>query len=206
MTKALIGFAVAGALMYGQALSAGKLLLASPQSRDADFAQSVILLVSHDRQGSIGLMVNRPLNISLTEVYPDMKGAELKLYAGGPLALGIRALYRSHAKPDQATPVFGDVSMIIKKPLLAKLVAAHTPSSVFRVYAGYVGWSGGQLQGEVARGVWQVVPGDAEPVFDPHPETLWARLTNHFKIRNILEKSSVQARKPVYGLRTCPAL
>lgn len=176
MKTALAYVLLASAPAWAQDLATGKLLLASPKLHDADFARSVILIVRHDRQTTIGLMLNHPLNIPLSEVYPDMKGAQIKLYAGGPLALGIRALYRSRARPEQATPVIGDVSMITKKTALGQLVGAGTPSTVFRVYAGYVGWSPGQLEDEVARGLWLVVPADAAAVFDAHPETEWLRL------------------------------
>ena len=195
---------LAGALAWTQEIAVGKILVASRKSHDPDFAETVILLVRHDQQASIGLFVNRPLNVPLSEVYPDLKGAQLKLYAGGPLTVGIRALYRSRAKPAEAVHILDDVFMISTKTTLGKLVANETPSSVFRVYAGYTGWSGGQLNDEVGRGLWHILAGDAGVVFDPHPETVWSRLIgrlprveNHFRMLNMFEKSSVQARKPV---------
>lgn len=204
MMRAVSYFLLVAALARCQGISVGKLLVASGKSHDADFAKTVILLVRHDQQATIGLFVNRPLNIPLSEVYPDLKGAQLKLYAGGPVTVGIRALYRSRAKPAGAVTILNDVCMISTKTVLAKMTAAEPPSSVFRVYAGFTGWSPGQLQDEVARGLWHIFPGDAAIVFDPHPETVWSRLANrlpraenHFRMRNMLEKSSVQARKPV---------
>ena len=176
MTKAIAYFLLAGALAWTQDISVGKILVASRKSHDADFAESVILLVRHDQQTTIGLFVNRPLNIPLSEVYPDLKGGEMKLYAGGPVTVGIRALYRSRAKPTGTTPVLPDVSIISTKTLLGKMVAGGTPSTVFRVYAGYTGWSPGQLQDEIARGLWHVFAGDSGLVFDPHPETVWSRM------------------------------
>ena len=205
MKKAIQLLMLTSALAPAQELSAGKLLVASTKVQDADFARTVILLIRSDEQGAIGLFVNRPSNIPVSEVYPDLKGSQLKLYTGGPVTIGIRALYRSHTQLDQAKPIFPDVSMISTKTLLGKMVVDGTPSSIFRVYAGYVGWTGVQLNDEVARGLWLVRPGDANIVFDPHPETLWSRLADHFKIRNIFEKSSVHTRNPVYGFRTCPA-
>jgi putative transcriptional regulator len=176
MTKAAVCLLLAGTLACSQGLSVGKILVASRQSHDADFAQAVILLVRQDSQATIGLFVNRPLNVPLTEVYPELQHEQLKLYAGGPLTVGIRALYRSRTRPAGTSPILDDVSMISNKTLLGKMVEAGTPSSVFRVYAGYTGWSPGQLRDEIARGLWQVVAGDAGVVFDPHPETMWSRL------------------------------
>jgi putative transcriptional regulator len=176
MTKAVACLLLAGALTWAQELAVGKILVASRKSHDADFAQTVILLVHHDRQAAIGLFVNRPLNVPLSEVYPEFKGAQLTLYAGGPVTVGIRALYRSGAKPAEAVSVFADVSMISTKTLLVKMVADGPAASVFRVYAGYTGWSAGQLKDEVGHGLWHVFAGDAGVVFDPHPETVWSRL------------------------------
>jgi len=176
MTKAVACLLLAGMPGWTQDLAVGKILVASRKSHAADFAQTVVLLVRHDKQGTIGLFLNRPLTIPLSEVYPDLKGGQLKLWAGGPLTVGIRALYRSSAKPEEATPVLADVSMISTKTLLSKMVAAGTSSSAFRVYAGYTGWSGGQLRDEVARGLWHIMAGDSGVIFDPHPETVWSRL------------------------------
>src|ERR1700733_14158858 len=108
MTRAIACILLAGALAWTQDISVGKILVASRKSHDADFAETVILLVRHDRQATVGLFVNRPLNIPLSEVYPDMKGGQLKLYAGGPVTVGIRALYRSRAQPAGRTAVLAD--------------------------------------------------------------------------------------------------
>lgn len=176
MTKAAACLLLACTIGCAQDLSVGKILVASRQSHDADFAQTVILLVRHDRQTTVGLFVNRPLTIPLTEVYPELKQGQLKLYAGGPLTVGIRALYRSRTKPAGASPILDDVSMISTTTLLGKMVEAGTPSSVFRVYAGFTGWSPGQLRNEIASGLWHVIAGDARVIFDLHPETVWSRL------------------------------
>jgi putative transcriptional regulator len=176
MTKALASLLVLSAQAWTQDLMVGKILAASMKSHDADFAQTVILIVRHDRQATVGLFLNHPLSIPLSEVYPELKGAQLKLYAGGPLTIGIRALYRSRSKPAEAARIFEDVSLISTKTLLGKMVAEGAPSNVFRVYAGYTGWSPGQLEGEVDRGLWHVFAGEAGLVFDSHPETVWSRL------------------------------
>lgn len=198
MIRALAAMWLACSLASAQDLSVGKILIATRKSHDPDFAQSVILLVRHDRQATIGLFLHRPLTIPLSEVYPELKVAPLKLYAGGPITIGIRALYRSRVRLDSATRITGDIWMISTKTQQAKLAEAGTPSTTFRVYAGYTGWSPGQLQDEIARGLWHVLAADASVVFDPHPETLWQRLiAPHFSIRNMLEKSSVHARNPV---------
>lgn len=168
-------------ILHSEELGAGNLLVASVKSHDQDLARTVILLIHYDQQGAIGLIVNRRSNVPLSEVFPEMKAGSITVYAGGPVTIGIRALLRSRSKPEQAVHVFADVSVISNKPLLEKLVAAGTPSSSFRVYAGYTGWSAEQLKSEIALGLWHVLPGDAGAVFDPNPEMVWPRLIGRLR-------------------------
>jgi putative transcriptional regulator len=168
-----------GALARGEELGTGKLLVATRKSVDPELAKTVVLLVRYDEQGAIGLVVNRPSNVPLSEVFPALKTATGPVFKGGPIAIGIRALLRSRSKPGQAVHVFADVSMITNKRLLDELVG--TASRDFRVYAGYTGWSAQQLKNEVALGLWHVLPGDAGVVFDPDSEKVWNRLANRAK-------------------------
>jgi putative transcriptional regulator len=174
--RALILIACACITAVGQNLDAGKLLVASRTSHDPDLARTVILLVHYDLQGAIGLILNRPSKVPLSDVMPELKNASAPVFAGGPVTIGVRALLRSAAKPDQAVHIFADVSMISNKSVLEKMVGARTPASAFRVYVGYTGWSAEQLQSEVQRGLWHVLAADAHAVFDPAPEQVWPRL------------------------------
>jgi putative transcriptional regulator len=138
---------------FGQQPGVGKLLVATSRSHDPDLSRSVVLLIHYDHAGAIGLILNRPTNSAT--------------YFGGPIPLGVRALIRSRIQPDQSDPVFPGVwvtSQIEKR------------AGVFRVYAGYVGWSADQLTNEISRGLWRIRPPDAAAVFDPNPATLWSRL------------------------------
>ena len=132
----------------------GSILAATEKSHDPDLARSVILVIHSDRDGVMGLILNRP--------------REQSIYFGGPIPLGTRALIRSRIKPAGAARILGDVYLVSKKSEIPK-------DSASRVYAGYVGWSAQQLTDEIALGLWKMVHGDAATVFDPHPETLWRR-------------------------------
>ena len=160
-----------------QQLAVGQFLVAAPSLRDPDFAHSVILLIRHDRQSAVGLFVNRPSDVPVSEVYPDLKSHPEKLYIGGPIAIGVRALLRSRTPPSPSQRLFADVYLINNRPLLKKLITGGLPASAFRVYAGSCGWTAAQLQDEVRRGLWRVLPAGAASVFDAHPEALWVRLT-----------------------------
>ncbi len=153
MVRPLVAIAVAIALSLqlasAQQIPSGKLLVAAAKSHDPDLAQSVVLLIHSDKDGAIGLILNRPIK---------------DVYFGGPVALGARCLFRSRTKPNFGEHVFADVYVATK------------PVDKGRVYAGYVGWSAAQLQDEVSRGLWQVRDATAALVFDPNPATEWRRL------------------------------
>lgn len=143
------------ALMVAQQIGAGQVLIATRKSHDPELKESVVLLIHSDRDGAIGLILNRPRD---------------GVYFGGPIALGARALFRWKKQPANAEHIFGDVFVVSKK-------SAIPAGAKARVYAGYVGWSAQQLAGEIALGLWKITRIEARTVFDPHPETLWQRLS-----------------------------
>jgi len=161
-------------------LATGKILVARRSLVDPNFAESVILLVQHDDDGTAGLIINRQTKIPLSKLSPEMdsaKGRTDRLYHGGPVQpAGIMALLRSRTKPEEAKPVVEDVYVISSKAALEKTVASGAAASTFRVYLGYAGWDAGQLAWELKMNAWDVLPANPVIVFDAHPETLWPRL------------------------------
>ncbi len=150
-----------------QPLAIGNLLVATAKSHDPDLAGSVVLLIRSDSESTMGLMLNKPTSVPIGEVLPDANDKSVTVYAGGPVTIGVRGLLGS-----KDPPFFTVVS---NKAELLRIIAGGRPA--FRVYAGYTGWTAPQLQSEVARGLWKVLPASAGALFDPHPKTLWRRLT-----------------------------
>jgi len=177
-------FVIAAALLlptcaFSQ-LAVGKLLVATPKSHDPDLKQSVVLLVQYDKDAALGLMLNRRSDVPASDAFPELtnaKGGPVPVWAGGPLAIGIRALHQSDFQPGDGREIVPGLSLISNKPLILKLLAASTPPDNLRIYAGYVGWTAQQLRNEVAGGLWLVRAAVPGVVFDPEPETLWDRLT-----------------------------
>ena len=134
----------------------GRILVAASKSRDPDLGRSVILVIHCGADGVAGLVVNRPA-----------AGARPRTWFGGPIALGVRELFRSATPAKDAERIFADVYLTRK--------IDDRPGS--RVYAGYAGWSVPQWQNEMDNGLWRVIPAEARMVFDPHPETLWRRIS-----------------------------
>jgi putative transcriptional regulator len=162
-------------------LAAGKLLVASRDLHDPNFAETVVLLVHYDEEGVLGLILNRRTRIPIGRAFPDIqesaKGRSDSIYEGGPVQRAVAlALLRSRGKIEKAECVFADVCMVSGKPLLEKILAEGTEPGMFRLYSGYSGWTAEQLQREVELGGWHIFRGDASMVFDAHPESLWSRL------------------------------
>lgn len=161
-------------------LGAGKLLVASRDLGDPNFARTVVLLVQHDEEGAMGLIVNRESRLTLAKVFDDMKGAKEnteRAYLGGPVGrTGVLALLRSKTKVEDTKLVFGDVYLVSSKPVVEKTLASHAGSNRFRAYLGYAGWGPGQLEHEVELGGWFIFRANSEMVFAPDPESIWQRL------------------------------
>jgi putative transcriptional regulator len=161
-------------------LAAGKILVARRSLVDPNFAETVILLVQHDDDGTAGLIINRQTKIPLSKLSQEMdsaKGRTDRLYHGGPVQpAGIMALLRSRTTPEDAKAVVQDLYVISSKAALEKTVASGAAASTFRIYLGYAGWDAGQLAWELKMNAWDVLPANPAVVFDAHPETLWPRL------------------------------
>ena len=165
----------------------GRYLVASRDLLDPNFIQTVILLVHHDEEGSMGLVVNRPARVRVTEVFDDIKVAEANngpVYLGGPVSPGgVLALLRARGKEEGAEDVVGDLHLVSSAKLLEETLAKGTDPKSLRVFAGYAGWGAGQLESEMALGSWYVLEGDVGIAFDRSPSTLWERLIRKTEMR-----------------------
>jgi putative transcriptional regulator len=92
-------------------------------------------------------------------------------------------LIRSSSTLEEAQQVMADVYVSSSRKLFERLVDKADTGERFRVYAGYAGWAPGQLDREVARGDWHVLPADAETVFDKAPADIWPELIRKGAIR-----------------------
>jgi putative transcriptional regulator len=168
-------------------LGAGKLLVASRDLPDPNFAKTVVLLVQYDADGVVGLIVNRRSKIPISRVLDDVDGAKGRpdpVYAGGPVGrTQVLALLRSRSKPDDAKSVFQDIYLVSTKELLQKTFASTIESNMLHIYLGYSGWTEPQLENEVDLGAWYIFRGDAAAVFDSDPDSLWSRLIRETELR-----------------------
>jgi putative transcriptional regulator len=161
-------------------LGVGKLLVASPNLADPNFAKTVILLVHSDDQGFVGLILNRRTNLALSRVLEGLPGTKDRsdpAYLGGPVEVpAVIALLQSPDKVEGADRIFGGVYLISTKTLLEQTLAARPDPQVFHVYLGYAGWASDQLRKEVELGAWFIFPADPGVVFNSDPGSLWPQM------------------------------
>ncbi len=174
---AVAALGASGQSIRPEDLGAGKVLVASRDLNDPNFAKTVILLVRYDEEGVVGLVLNHRSTVPLSRLFEDLKNQTEPVYVGGPVETkSVLALLRSHVKPSDAERVLADVSLIASEGLLQKTLSSGGEPENVRVYLGYAGWTVHQLEGEVEDGAWFIFPGAAGLVFDSNPDSLWARL------------------------------
>jgi putative transcriptional regulator len=161
---------------------AGRLLVAAPVLDDPNFARTVILLLDHDEEGSLGLVLNRPSHVPVGVVLPPWDGRTTGtdvLFTGGPvaddsaLALGLLPGPVDGPEPEGFRRVAGPFGLV---DLDLDPDESLAEVDAIRIYAGYAGWAAGQLEDEVADGAWYVVDGGPEDVFASDAERLWQRV------------------------------
>jgi putative transcriptional regulator len=160
--------------------ASGTMLIASRDLNDPNFSQSVILLFEHNEGGSMGVVINRPTRVSAHEALPQIEGLdrfEDNVYFGGPVDVGTMVLlFRASETPQGATRILGDIHVARDAAVLHELVGQGLDDMDLRLYAGYAGWHAGQLDMEITRGGWHVLPGKANLVFDRKPADIWEKL------------------------------
>ena len=154
----------------------GMFLLASPGLSDPRFARTVILLLEYGETGALGLVVNRPTELALSDALVDpLPGAEgHAVFFGGPVEhRRLIALARSPDAVGDAHHVVGDVYASGSLDTLRAMLEREGHGADVHAYLGYAGWSPGQLDAELARGDWVVTPADAGSIFDTPPHRVW---------------------------------
>lgn len=168
-------------------LSAGKFLVANRNLKDPRFYQSVILLVSYDRSGALGVVLNRPTVVKLSDALPEVKELDDRndiLYYGGPVSVDqIGILYRSRIMHEHSIKVIDDVFFSFSQNVFQLLMTEFRDETMFRAYAGYTGWSSGQLDSEIVRGDWYILDADSDIVFYEDSSEIWHELMRRISLK-----------------------
>jgi putative transcriptional regulator len=158
----------------------GMFLVAKEKLTDPRFHDRVILLIQHDAQGSAGLVVNRSSRLSLAAILPEgspLTGQGATLSYGGPVEPNtLLALVKVRNHPPEPADEIGDSLYVTGVTVLDEWPDFSAEVVAYRAFVGYTGWAPGQLDAEMQRGDWLVLPADEESVFTGDGVQLWERL------------------------------
>ena len=158
----------------------GKFLVASRQLLDPNFSQTVVLLIDYQEHGAMGLIINQPSELKLSEALPEIEELQQRpdtIYLGGPVARNqLLLLIKTSNPPEGSHQIFADIYLSSSQTVIERMIRNPKVEERFRLYAGYAGWGPGQLDNEIAVGGWHVVGADVENVFDRSASEIWPDL------------------------------
>ena len=155
-----------------------QLLIAMPGMADPNFNSTVTLICEHNAKGALGVVVNRPMTLSLGGLFEqldlsetDLSIADSPVLSGGPVAReqGF-VLHNPGADYDSSIAVSADIQLTLSRDVLDAMAAGSGPDQSL-VALGYAGWDAGQLEQEMLSNTWLTVPASPEIIFDvPFPD------------------------------------
>lgn len=157
----------------------GRLIVATPRMLDPNFERTVVLVLDHDEDGALGIVLNRPLEVPLDDVLPgwgQVATSPPVIFGGGPVepaaVIGLGRA-RPDAAPEGWEPISGRIRAVDPS---ADPALVATEVDAVRIFAGYAGWGPGQLEAELDDEAWFVLDSDTEDPFTADPEALWNRV------------------------------
>ncbi|MGD9602006.1 MAG: YqgE/AlgH family protein [Gammaproteobacteria bacterium] len=157
-------------------------LIAMPALDDPNFSRTVTYVCAHNEEGAMGIVINRPLNIELGEVFAQMELESddpginaCPVFQGGPVHRDRGFIIHRPARDWGSTiRVTEDIAISTSREILAAISRGEGPPDML-IALGYAGWAAGQLEEEIARNAWLSGPADLEIIFKAPPEQRWAR-------------------------------
>lgn len=156
----------------------GQLLLDGGKLAGSFFHRTVVLICQHDPDGAFGLVLNRPSGTKIGDAIVADLPAELKdqcLFMGGPVQSNALSFLHSDLFMPKAM-VMDNLNLEHSLDALVELGESFSPTRRLKVFAGYAGWSPGQLDDEMRRQAWLTHPASLDLIFTPAPEQLWAMI------------------------------
>jgi putative transcriptional regulator len=169
----------------------GQLLVASARLDDPNFAQCVILLVQHDDNGALGLVVNRPLDLTVKQICSEALEmpceVEAKVYHGGPCPGPLMVVHMQPASADMQ--VRDKLYFTTERSKIEHLV--EDAGLVGRFFIGYAGWGAGQLEKEIEEGSWLSTTPAVEQIFTTPENNQWSRLMTELTMGRWIDPSRI---------------
>ncbi len=157
---------------------AGRLLIAEPFLHDDYFRRAVVLIAEHNEKGTVGFILNKPLDITITEAIPDFPAFDKFSFFGGPVQRD--QLYFIHTmgeKIEGSFPIGNGLFWLGNFEQVKQLIADRKiTSSEIRFFIGYAGWEPGQLEKELKEKSWFVANVDPDIIFNVDSSAMWTEV------------------------------
>ena len=158
----------------------GSFLISAHHLRDPNFYRSVVLLLEHNSESAMGLVVNRPTGTTIGKAlaqHDPVNGIDAPVFCGGPVEQNaLFVLHNCLTLGQQDQEVAPGLFLAGSENSFDEVVRKKAPPDrhiLFRLISGYAGWGAGQLESEMARGDWNVLPSTGSLLLDEDPYTLW---------------------------------
>ena len=157
-------------------------LISMPAMLDPNFVRTVTLICQHDDKGAMGLIINRPLNMTVGEVLEQLEidkeetpQSDLPIYSGGPVQTSVGMILHNTCEHWESTMQISDeLALTTSKDILNDIAKNEGPDKSMLVL-GYAGWGAGQLDEEIAANAWLTVPATPAIIFDTPVDQRWLR-------------------------------
>ncbi len=153
----------------------GRLLIAEPFLHDDYFRRAVVLIADHSEKGTVGFILNKPLEITVQQAVPDFPNYDQLAFFGGPVQRD--QLYFIHTlgeKIEESFPIGKDLSWLGDFGKVKRLIEKKEMSEdQVRFFIGYAGWESGQLEKELESKSWFVSNADNDIIFNVDPAEMW---------------------------------
>ncbi len=165
-----------------ESIKPGWLLVAAPQLGDPNFRRTVVYLIAHGAEGTIGVVLNRPSETAVYNVLPAWAGHASRpqaVFVGGPVqtsAAMCLAVLRTGVDPDERPSMARVSGPVVLVDLDAEPDAVTEDLRGLRIYAGHAGWGADQLADEIGEGAWYVLPGLPDDLLAGPTTDLWFRV------------------------------
>ena len=152
---------------------AGHFLIAMPLMSDPQFAQSVVYLLTHDEQGALGIIINRPSGLTLADVLEQLQPENTALnesdnqdvFIGGPVQSELGFVLHNKGPQYQGTMNFGTLSLTSSQDALSAIAQGNGPTHSL-IALGHAGWGAGQLEDELRDNAWLSCSADPSIIFN----------------------------------------
>ena len=167
------------------------LLVAVPQLPDTNFYRTVVLMIQHDEEGAFGVVLNRPSEVTIADIWEKVTSHPCDradpINLGGPVQGPLLAVHTDVACAENE--IMSGVYLASDRDYLEKLVQQRT--HVFRIFSGYSGWGGGQLEGELEAGGWLTTPATRNYIFG-NDEDLWKTVAQNIGREILFDKLNIR--------------